>query len=240
MRLLAAIIADAGASSLGTIAARHNLAAATAYRLVATLVREGMLLPAGGGRHLPGPALVELSAKLSMRPALVALGRPVVKDLARTSGCTAHLGVLEAEMVTYLVKAGRASATMFTEEGKQLEAYCSGIGKILLAHMPASPLADYLGGGPFIALTDKTLTDPEALMREIAEVRLNRFARDNEEIAPGLYCLAVGVCDPHGNAIAALSISRPRPHPDEAHALEILGNAARALEHGLFGRMQPG
>ena len=95
VRLLGAIIADAGESSLATIAATLCLPPATAYRLAATLVGEGMLLPVGRGRHLPGPALVQLSAKLSQRPALAALGRPVVRDLARASGCTAHLGVLE-------------------------------------------------------------------------------------------------------------------------------------------------
>ncbi len=240
VRLLGAIIADAGESSLATIAATLCLPPATAYRLAATLVGEGMLLPVGRGRHLPGPALVQLSAKLSQRPALAALGRPVVRDLARASGCTAHLGVLEHDMVTYLVKAERAAAHVFTQEGKQLEAYCSGIGKILLAYLPASQLADYLAGGPFIALTDKTITDPQALAREIAGVRGNRFARDDEEIAPGLHCLAVGVFDPQGRAIAALSISRPKPHPDEALALEVLNNAARRLERAMFGRMQPG
>jgi IclR family acetate operon transcriptional repressor len=197
-----------------------------------------MLLPVGRGRHLPGAALVQLSGLLSLRPALAALGRPVIKELARASGCTAHLGILEHDMVTYLVKAGRASADVFTEEGKQLEAYCSGIGKVLLACLPESLLADYLAGGPFIALTDKTITDPGALAREIAEVRMKRFARDNEEIAPGLHCLAVGVFDRQGHAIAALSISRPMPHPDEARALDALGSAARALERALFGKMQ--
>lgn len=235
LRLLAAVITDAGGSSLASIAAAQGLAPATAYRLAATLVREGMLLPVGRGRHHPGPALVALSANLSLRPALVALGRPAVKALARATGCTAHLGILEHDMVTYLVKAGRPSTSIFTEEGKQLEAYCSGIGKVLLGSLPADLLADYLAGGPFFALTDHTIIDPEALDREIARVRLQRFARDAQEIALGVHCLAVGVFDPRGHAIAALSISRPEPHADEPQALEALGDAARQLELALFG-----
>jgi IclR family acetate operon transcriptional repressor len=235
LRLLSGIIADGGASSLGTIAAAQGLAPATAYRLAATLVRETMLLPVGRGRHLPGPALVALSASLSLRPALVALGRPAVKALARATGCTAHLGILEHDMVTYLVKAGRPLATVFTEEGKQLEAYCSGIGKVLLASLPAEQRAEYLAGGPFVALTDKTITDPDLLAQEIARVGARNFARDTEEVAPGLHCLAVGVRDPDGRAIAALSISRPEPHADEAQALAALVNAARQLESALFG-----
>jgi len=234
LRLLNAIIVDVGRSSLPTIAASQGLAPATAYRLAAALVREGMLLAVGRGRHLPAPLLVQFSTRLSLQPALIALGRPVVGALARATGCTAHLGVLENDMVTYLVKAGRRSANFFTEEGKQLEAYCSGIGKVLLASLSADLLAAYLAGGPFIALTDKTIADPQALTREIARVRAQGFARDNEEIAPGLHCLAVGVLDPQGHAIAALSISGPNLHSDEARALDALGNAALALERAFF------
>jgi DNA-binding IclR family transcriptional regulator len=197
-----------------------------------------MLLSVGHGRHVPGPALVALSADLSLRPALVALGRPAIKALAHATGCTAHLGVLEHDMVTYLVKAGRASATILTEEGKQLEAYCSDIGKVLLASLPAGPLADYLAGGPFVVLTGNTITDPEALAHEVARVRAQDCARDVEEIAPGLHCLAVGVRDPQGHAIAAISISRPEPHTDETLALDALHNTARELKLALFSQSQ--
>lgn len=234
LRLLGAVIVDAGGSSLTTIAANQGLAPATGYRLAATLVHEGMLLPVGRGRYLPGPMLVQFSTNISLRPALIALGRPVVNALARATGCTAHIGVLEHDMVTYLVKAGRPSATIFTEEGKQLEAYCSGIGKVLLAALPEDELADYLAGGSFVALTDKTITDPEMLAQEISQIRIQRFARDSEEIAPGLHCLAVGVFDLKGDAIAALSITRSEPYSDETLALDALNDAARRLKLALF------
>src|SRR3546814_4531438 len=56
-----------------------------------------------------------------------------ISKLAQRTGLTAHLGCLESNMVTYLIKEG-SEPDVFTREGIQLEAYCSGIGKVLLAH----------------------------------------------------------------------------------------------------------
>ncbi|MBY0510633.1 MAG: IclR family transcriptional regulator [Rhodospirillaceae bacterium] len=233
-----AIIDDAGASSLTTIAAGLGIPAATAYRLVASLVDAQMVLAVGGGRHLPGPGLALRLDQISLRPALLALGRPVVARLSRKTGSIAHLGVLENDMVTYLIKAGRRKHPSFTAEGKQLEAYCSGIGKILLAALPESALTEYLKAGPFVPLTENTITDPARLRAEIDAVRRQGFARDTEEIAHGLFCISVGINGPDGRALAALSISRTRPDRDEAglaQSLSMLREGAAHLEQRLFG-----
>ena len=205
LTLLRLVLADGGTSTLPVLARAMGLPVATAYRLAASLVSQRYLIAAGNGRYFAGPAM---TGSYSLRPALVAVGRPVVKTLARETGCTAHLGVLDDDMVTYLIKAGRRNPYVFTEEGKQLEAYCSGIGKVLLAALPDANLAAYFANGPFVALTANTITDPEAIAAEIDTVRYHGYARDEEEIALGLRCLAVGIEGPDGHAIAALSISR--------------------------------
>jgi IclR family transcriptional regulator, acetate operon repressor len=205
LALLSHVLADGGTSTLPVIARAMGLPVATAYRLAASLVNQHYLIAAGNGRYVAGPAM---TGTHSLRPALVAVGRPIVKALTRVTGCTAHLGVLDDDMVTYLIKAGRKNPYVFTEEGKQLEAYCSAIGKVLLAALPAADLDAYLGNGPFVALTENTKTDPKDIAAEIEQVRNQGYARDEEEIALGLRCLAVGVEDPDKRAIAALSISR--------------------------------
>ena len=219
------ILRDGGISSLTEIARNETLAPATAYRLVASLVAEGMLLPLGRGRHCASPHLLELMQNVSLRPALNALARPTIKQLARDCASVAHLGIMDDDMVTYLVKEGRDHGAVFTEEGKQLEAYCSGIGKVLLAALPAAEQGRYLATAPFVALTDNTITDTAGLAEELSNVARLGYAQDREEIALGLHCLAVPIRAPAGGAVAALSISRdstysrPDEHPDHLDAL---------------------
>ena len=81
-------------------------------------------------------------------------------------------------MVTYRIKTGQGAGNLFTRVGMQLEAYCSGIGKMLLAHLPEEQQRAYLAGGPFPALTAKTITQPEALAQELERIRAQGFALD--------------------------------------------------------------
>jgi IclR family transcriptional regulator, acetate operon repressor len=234
LALLRHVLADGGGSTLPALARGMGLPVATAYRLAASLVNKRYLIPAGNGRYFAGPAM---TGTYSLRPALVAVGRPIVKALARATGCTAHLGVLDDDMVTYLIKAGRKNPFVFTEEGKQLEAYCSGIGKVLLAALSEAELDAYLAGGPFVALTENTTTDPKDIAAEIEQVREQALARDEEEIAIGLQCLAVGVEGPDKQAIAALSISRRvgQPGATEDEERDHLHAASAAISAKLWG-----
>lgn len=210
LRLLGAILSDNAESSLVKIAQNLNLPVSTAYRLVSEIEDARMLLSIGRGRYVAGPTLIDMSKRISFNAALIALGRPMIKILAAETGCVLHLGVLEDDMVTYLVREGKGPQTrlIFSEEGKQLEAYCSGIGKLLLAGQPEAQLDRYLETGPFVALTPKTIVDPKMIMQEIENIREKGYARDDAELSPNLQCLAVGINAPDGTVIAGLSISR--------------------------------
>lgn len=227
------MLADGGKSSLAKIGAEMGLPRATAYRLAAALSRAGYLIPLGRGRLVAGPTLAALAHRISLRPALLGLARPIVDALAQATGGIAHLGILEQDMVTYLLKAGHGPG-VFTAEGKQLEAYCSGIGKLLLAHLPTEELANYLDNGPFIALTPRTITDPVMLERAFAEIRRVGFARDEEEAGADVHCLAVPIRDDQGGVIAAVSITRNHPDSDEDATLRALRDAASQLQSRIF------
>src|SRR3546814_20016224 len=75
----------------------------------------------------------------------------------------------------------------------QLEAYCTGLGKALLAHMPETERNDYLSSGTFVPLTPNMLTTPEALSAEFDRIRRYGYALDEQEIVQGLVCIAVPI-----------------------------------------------
>jgi len=196
-----------GAKPLSVLAGEIGLPLSTAHRLISPYVRRGLLVRSRPGRYVAGPGLSQLSPPVGTNGVLAKVARPILKRVARETKVNAHLGVLEEDMVTYLVKEGAGRDDVFTREGMQLEAYCSAIGKVLLAYARGDYLDDYLAGGAFIALTPNTVTDAAVLHQILGLVRDRGFALDEGEIVDELNCVAAPVRDGSGAVIAAISLS---------------------------------
>jgi len=241
LRLLEAIISDRGSSSISSIAARMQMPSATAYRLSGALVERGYIVRVGAGRYFPGSVILAAGAERDPRATLKCAAKPCLDWLARRVRAAAHLGVFEGGMVSYLVKSGSSRSARFTREGTQLDAYCSALGKVLLAHLPASERNAYLAGGPFPKLTNQTITNPKELSVHLRQVRRKSYAIDDREFAEEVMCIAVPVRDRNSRVYAALSITTS---PDELRgprvsaALRLLGRAARDIE-GSMNRQLP-
>ena len=227
--LLIAVAGAQGDINLASHARALGIPLSSAYRIATTLARHGLLAQGLRGHYGPGLALAGLGGQADPRAILARTARPLARRLARKARATAHLGVFEGDMVTYLIKESRG-VRLFTQEGGQLEAYCSAIGKVLLAHLEADEIERYLMSAPFIALTVRTVTDPVLIRNELVRVRAAGFAIDDREIADDLVCMAVPVRDPGGTVIAAVSLSRRADvvhHPEPPAALM---ECARAIE----------
>jgi IclR family acetate operon transcriptional repressor len=204
--LLEGIANHDGELALNAIAASIGIPMSSAYRLVSRFEARGLIVRVSRGRYRIGLGMNALVQRLDPKALLAQIARPPIRKLARATGRTGHLGVLEADMVTYLIKEG-AKGDLLTREMMQLEAYCSAIGKVLLAHQDDDARDRYLASGPFVALTDRTVTDPFRLRDHLAEVRRRGFAIDDGEVADGLFCVAVPIRLRDGTVMAALSSS---------------------------------
>lgn len=198
----------AGEGGVSAAAKRLGIPVSTVYRQIAALVAEGYLVRMSSGRYTAGPRLLGLTSRIDEKQILVNLAGPCLDRLAGRLQAIAQLGTLESGMVTYRIKTGRGSANLFTKVGMQMEAYCSAIGKVLLAHLAEEELEAYLENGPFVPLTARTIVDPFRLREELAAVKMQGFAIDDAEAAEGLYCLAVPVPGRDGQVKAAVSVSR--------------------------------
>lgn len=238
LAMLEAIVEQGERESVAAIARRIGMPVATAHRQVTTLLAAGYLARLPGGALAPGHRLVRLLDRVDDKQVIVSAAAPVLNRLATTTGLIAQLGTLENDMVTYRIKAGEGAGGFFTKVGMQLEAYCSGIGKILLASLPDRDREAYLASGPFPALTKATITDPTRLRGELEQVARLGYAVDAGEIAENIACIAVPVRKPDGSVPAAISISRDlTAHGpwDEAALLDLLMPAAAAIGHQAFG-----
>ncbi len=205
--LLTAVAESRGKQSLSVLAERVNLPLSTAHRLVSTLEGLGLVVREKKGHYFIGPVVTDLMRNISPHDVMARVSRPFLRDLAKRFRMTVHLAVYEGEMVTYLAKEIGGRNTVKTTEGSQLEAYCSGVGKVLLAHLPERERERYLSEGPFVRLTDNTITDPAALRDELHRIIRRGYAIDDGEILETLKCVAVPLKNQHGRTCAALSIS---------------------------------
>lgn len=187
---------------------RVGLPEASGYRLIQTLVETGAVVRGARGRYRPGMLLVHLSKNVEIADLLREASHTLLMDLAARLDLTVHMGVLEDGMVHYVAKVGPAKGyAVHTRVGAQLEAYCSGLGKVLLAALPRHDLDRFLDEGALIALTPHTITDKAAFRAEMEKVRHQGFAVDNRETSLDLRCVAVAVKDSAGRTIAAISVS---------------------------------
>lgn len=234
LELLERIILSEGRHRLSEIAPDLDIPMSTAYRLVASLEERGLVVGLGGGRYTGGFILAKWLNVLRPAETLVMIARPFLRRLAKATNATAHLGVLEADMVTYLIKEAPTQSSIFTQEDMQLEAYCSGVGKVLLAALPLADRESYLSAGSFVPLTSHTIVDPGDLRRHLAEVAAQEFAQDIDEVAEKLCCLAVPLRGEDEQTFAAISIASSNAAPDELlQYLPLLRATSTALSKRL-------
>lgn len=186
---------------------RAGLPEASGYRLIQTLESVGAVARDARGRYRPAFLLAASSRNASLPDTLQAAAHGLLDDLADRFDATAHMGILEQSMVTYVAKAAACnSVPVPTRVGAQQEAYCSAIGKVLLAALTDAELDSFLTEGELIPLTERTITDPAGFREEIRNVRQQGFALDNGEAHAHLCCVAVPLRDQRGATVAALSV----------------------------------
>ena len=141
---------------------------------------------------------------------LVREATPCLKELVNQCNETVHLGVLEEGEVLYLAKEESSQTIrMISYVGKRAPLHCTGLGKVLLAHLPEKERKRILFRKELPRLTENTITDKRELEKELSKVREQGFAFDREENEKDVCCIAAPIRNYQGEVIAALSISSP-------------------------------
>ncbi len=182
---------------------------ATLYRLVQTLTREGMLsFDANQMTYSPGARLMRLAHAAWAQFSLAPVARRFLDALSAEVGEAVHLAQLDQGQVLYIDKRHAVRpVAMFAETGRVGPAYCTGVGKAMLAHLPEAERIAAIGKQSFHRFTPATITDAAALEVELATVRARGWAIDREEHEPGIICVALPVLAEGGAVLGGLSIT---------------------------------
>jgi DNA-binding IclR family transcriptional regulator len=213
--------------------ARTGLPKSTLIRLLSVLQDDGYVTRVDEQpSYWLGPAVMRLADAYTDALDVSAYAMATLRALAEAAGQTANLGVIDGPEVVHLCvvepdRALRFRAATGTRDG----AYHTGLGKLLLAHVPPDELDAHLPEEPFPARTEATITRKADLRRQLATIRREGFAADIGEGDPGVGCLAVPL-HVGDSVIAAVSVTGPVAEitgPSRKDLLTLLRTASDEL-----------
>jgi DNA-binding IclR family transcriptional regulator len=203
-------VSDAGRAgvSLGELAGRAGIAVSTTHRYATTLLQLGVLeRDAAGNFHL-GSTLISLAGRHLHEDGLRAAARPYLAELVEISGETVHLGIPVGGQIVYVDKVeGAKPARLVSRIGGRASMHSTSMGKAVLAALDERRRAEILAA-PQERHTPHTLTG-EALLAELARVRQQGFAIDDEENELGVRCVGLPIMSALGQPVGAFSVSAP-------------------------------
>jgi IclR family transcriptional regulator, KDG regulon repressor len=197
-----------GLADLSKQVGLHN---STTFHLAKTMVSLGyMRQERDTKRYRVGRPLFALAASALDEIEMVNLATPIMEDLSRETGESSHFAVRMGDAVVVIARTSGPGAFQLTDRvGVVRPAHCTALGKIILAALRPDQLKRFLERVELKPSTKKSITEPAALLREIAEIRRNAIAFDDGEFNPEVRCVAVPVYNFTGDVIGALGISGP-------------------------------
>lgn len=199
--------AEARSQTMTEVAQRTGLTRAGARRILHTLHALGYVEIEGRQFRLTAKVLDLGFAYLSSLP-LWSLAEPFMESLVREVQESSSAAVLDGKEIVYVLRVPTHKIMSINLGiGSRLPAYCSSMGRVLLAGLDDDALEQQLATTEFIARTPKTLTDADALRAEILKVRSQGWALVDEELELGLISLAAPIRSRKGSVMAAINVS---------------------------------
>ena len=211
LAILQMLSADGPDLSLGELSTKLELHKSTVHRLIMVLERHKLVeRNSDNGRYRLGLKLFEFGTKAVAKLDLRGRARPVLERLVLETSETVHLCILDDTEVVYLDKVEPArSVRMASSVGRRNPAYCTAVGKAILAWLPEAQVESIVRKHGLKAVTANTITSFHELKTELAAIRDRGYAIDDEEIEEGVRCVGCVVRDFSGGPVAAISVSGP-------------------------------
>ena len=194
-----------GALTLQELTERTGLPKSTVHRMVDQMAAIGWIERDVGGYRI-GMRLFEIGGLASRHRRLSEVANPHLRALSVATGLSAQLAILDGTDVVYLERIRIPGFNLPTRLGGRQPAYCTGLGKAMLAFDPIAA-AEVLDQ-ELVGRTSTTLTKPHDLEIELERIAETGLAFDHQESYPGLACVAAPLRG-SGRAIGAVSVTGP-------------------------------
>ena len=210
--------------TLTELAEQIAVSKSSAFALLQTLIARGFVADSGARlsrRYRLGMALAKLGDAAEAQSPLISLAMPVMQSVTDATGLTTRLVIPDGAYAIVTARIDAPGTVRFASYlGKREYPHCTSAGKALLATLPAEQaraLAVETGLPP---RTERTITDPDALLRDLELSAVRGYTIDDEEDSDGVFCVGAAIYDRSGGCVAALSgtglkLNRPTWRMDE-------------------------
>lgn len=184
---------------------------ATLYRFLQTLVNQGMLsYDVEQQTYALGMRLVRLAHRAWRQSSLAPIARCHLDQLSADVGETVHLAQLDCSQVLYVDKRNASQPVeMYSQAGKIGPAFCTGVGKAMLAFLSDAELEKAIAQQSFHRFTSTTLDSEEKLRAELEAIKKRGYAFDRQEHEPEIICIAMPILTDGGRILGAVSVTAP-------------------------------
>ncbi|MGI8736267.1 MAG: IclR family transcriptional regulator [Candidatus Eremiobacter antarcticus] len=227
------LLADA-ADPLGVsdIAERLHVDPSTSYRLLVTLESHGLVQQEPDTKKYGvGFGVLELAFAMLRRLSVARLAEPHLASVAVKTGETTHLAVRDGVLAVFVGRhTGEGILRVETAIGSSEPLYCTAVGKALLSDYSEAELRKLFGAQALERHTPQTVTTIDGLLLELDRVRRSGYAYDDEELHPGVRCLAAPIRDHRARIVAAFGLSTPATRMTREQIPNLVGHICRAAD----------
>ncbi len=201
--------------TISQLSLRTGLSRAAVRRCLYTLAKLGFAGTEDGSRYSLRPRMLTLSHTFTTSNTLATAAQPVLERMSATYRESFSVATLDGQDIVYIARSSGSDASRIMSVdlhiGSRLPAYCTSMGRILLAWLPPEQLESYLAHAVLTPHTTRTVTSVEKLRGLLRSTRRNGFALCDQEYEVGLRSLAVPVFAPTGRVVATLNLSGNAP-----------------------------
>jgi IclR family pca regulon transcriptional regulator len=205
--------------SITDVANRTGLERATARRCLLTLTSLGYATYDGKFFRLT-PRVLNLGHSYLAATPLPRLIQPFLEQLSTATGESASAAVLDGTDILYIARASiRRVMSINLAPGARLPAYCTSMGRILLASLPGPEARRILDHSDLVAYTVKTKADLPTILTELAVVAAQGFAVIDEELELGVCSIAIPLFNAQGYTVGGLNIGAQSARASTSHMI---------------------
>lgn len=208
--------------SLQTVAQETGLAKSTVHRLLASLTQLGYAVQDSvTAQYKMTLKMFEISSGVVNDMDIMSTAKLHLDRLAQRTGEAVHLVIRDGKDIVYIYKAVGSPVRMSSRMGLRAPIYCTGVGKAILATLPAYQVKEIWNASSIQKLTQHTVVEWDVFTEQLKQVKTRGYAVDDEENELGIRCVAVAIPGPGGKAESAFSISGLVPYMTEKRQREI-------------------
>jgi IclR family pca regulon transcriptional regulator len=226
-----------------------SLSRSTAHRYIATLAQLGYLQQdPDSKRYRLGPKVLDLGFSAINSMDIREISAPHLRRLSDETGHTVNLAILDGIDVVYIERCrtaqpGQREIDLNLHVGARLPAYCTAMGKAILAFVPEDRREELIARIDFVVRGPNTITDADAFRVELARIRAAGIAVNDEELAYGLRSIAAPIQAHSGEVLAALNLAIHRTMGSMDELIARFGPAvkktANEISLGMGHRLVP-